>query len=290
MTDARLQNIIRRSRYWESTMLSVVKITHSTVQAVPYAHEHPDFYELVIVWEGHARHHFKGKTIPISAGHVFLVPPRVEHVYLKPGPLSIYNVIFGEELLPTFQHDLMGLQGFQLLFHASPENVLRLDPAYFPEIIKLVEEMETGQRNIHSGAKTMLLSNFLRLLLLVSEHSGADAQQGGPSHVLPLSQLLAALDSRYGEDWSLKSMTAFTRMSDSNFRHQFRNLTGMSPIGYLLKLRLHKAAAMLSISDSSIAQTASRCGFVDSNYFSRQFRREFGQSPSRFRHQGRGGV
>lgn len=57
----------------------------------------------------------------------------------------------------------------------------------------------------------------------------------------------------------------------------------MSPIGYLLKLRLHKAAAMLSISDLSIAAVAFRCGFEDSNYFSRQFRREFDQSPSRFR-------
>ena len=78
-------------------------------------------------------------------------------------------------------------------------------------------------------------------------------------------------------------MAAFVKMSPVNFRLEFKRLTGVPPGNYLLKARLGKASLMLMLPGKSIAEVALACGFQDSNYFSRQFRAEYGQTPRAFR-------
>ncbi|MBR4666500.1 MAG: helix-turn-helix domain-containing protein [Lentisphaeria bacterium] len=56
-----------------------------------------------------------------------------------------------------------------------------------------------------------------------------------------------------------------------------------------MKIRLQHAGDLLINSNSSIAEIAEQCGFYDSNYFCKQFRRAFAVSPRSFRQQYRSG-
>jgi AraC-like DNA-binding protein len=57
-------------------------------------------------------------------------------------------------------------------------------------------------------------------------------------------------------------------------------ITGYSTISYVLKVKLHKARRMLAETSSKIADVSEACGFQDSSYFSRAFKKEFGFTPS----------
>ena len=72
-------------------------------------------------------------------------------------------------------------------------------------------------------------------------------------------------------------------MAPSTLLPVFRKVTGYSPIDYLLHVRLAKAAELLLKSELSIFEIASECGFTDSNYFSRQFRKYYNSSPRDYR-------
>ncbi len=52
---------------------------------------------------------------------------------------------------------------------------------------------------------------------------------------------------------------------------------------YVLATRLAKATDMLTDGDMNITEIAFRCGFHDSNYFTRQFRQAFGMPPRDYR-------
>ena len=52
---------------------------------------------------------------------------------------------------------------------------------------------------------------------------------------------------------------------------------------YLLDLRLRVAAEKLMSEKSTVTDIAFQCGFNDSNYFTKLFRRKYGQSPRAFR-------
>ena len=85
------------------------------------------------------------------------------------------------------------------------------------------------------------------------------------------------------EEHSLQSLSAVAQMSQSNFRMQFRALTGYSPIDYLIRLRLKQAAMLMLYTDLRFSEIMSLVGFSDSSYFTRQFRSVLGKTPRDFR-------
>lgn len=85
------------------------------------------------------------------------------------------------------------------------------------------------------------------------------------------------------EPHPLSYYAEFCHLSVSRFSHLFAAGIGMTPGEYLNTLRLEQAKTLLFESDLPIGTVALRAGFSDANYFSRLFRKRFGQSPSSFR-------
>ena len=71
-------------------------------------------------------------------------------------------------------------------------------------------------------------------------------------------------------------------LSDST-RVLSRVTTGMTPNDYIRKIRLEKAAELLLTTNMTAAEVAYKVGFDDQYYFSKSFKRYFGQPPSQYR-------
>ncbi len=71
-------------------------------------------------------------------------------------------------------------------------------------------------------------------------------------------------------------------MSISQLSRKLNGITGFSTISYVLQIKLSKAKKMLTESNVTVADVSDACGFYDSNYFSRVFKKEFGVTPSQF--------
>jgi len=72
-------------------------------------------------------------------------------------------------------------------------------------------------------------------------------------------------------------------MTEVTFRREFRKLFRMTPLKFIIRLRIHRACARLSESANPVGIVASECGFDDQNYFTRQFRNVMSMTPSEFR-------
>lgn len=77
-------------------------------------------------------------------------------------------------------------------------------------------------------------------------------------------------------------------LSYETFRKKFREAVGISPGHYLLDSRIDRAAALLHQGRFTIKEIATQMNFCDEFYFSRCFKRRFGQSPRAFRRRVRG--
>ncbi len=74
-------------------------------------------------------------------------------------------------------------------------------------------------------------------------------------------------------------------LSTSRFRAVFKAAVGMSPLHYLLNLRLQQAQRLLIRTNLSVQEVAAQSGFEDPFHFSRFFKKKCGTSPSSFRKQ-----
>jgi AraC-like DNA-binding protein len=98
-----------------------------------------------------------------------------------------------------------------------------------------------------------------------------------------LSAVLGFLNREFGKHITSEDILKRIPMSRSTLNRNFSKAFGMTPMRYLNKLRLDHAAELLASSNLSISEIARQCGFEDSNYFTRAFRRKFGITPGQWR-------
>ena len=98
-----------------------------------------------------------------------------------------------------------------------------------------------------------------------------------------LGELISLLENNYTEHWTIRKISKIAAMAPSTLLPVFKKVTGYSPIEYLLQVRLSKAADLLEKTVKPISEIAEECGFPDSNYFSRQFKKRYNISPRDYR-------
>jgi AraC-like DNA-binding protein len=72
-------------------------------------------------------------------------------------------------------------------------------------------------------------------------------------------------------------------VSEAHLQELFRAAAGVSPMEYVIRLRLRRAMDLLARTGLPVGQVAERCGFASPYYFARLFRRRLGVAPSGYR-------
>lgn len=91
------------------------------------------------------------------------------------------------------------------------------------------------------------------------------------------------IDFYYNTELSLSWLARQCAVSESHLSTAFRKETGMTVTDYINKTRIRQALILLNTTSLPVGEISSRCGFFDSNYFSRVFRKFQGQSPKQYR-------
>jgi AraC-like DNA-binding protein len=104
--------------------------------------------------------------------------------------------------------------------------------------------------------------------------------------VPPARHLLRAkdlADARYFEPLDVDDLARAAGLSRAHFSREFRRAFGESPHAYLLTRRLERAAALLRMTDSSVAEICFSVGLQSVGSFTTSFTRTFGMSPTAYR-------
>ena len=94
---------------------------------------------------------------------------------------------------------------------------------------------------------------------------------------------LTLLHARNNRRWTVTSLARELGASRSAFADRFTSAIGESPMRYLSRHRLRRAADWLRERRRSVTSVALDAGYQSEAAFSRAFKREFGQSPARWR-------
>jgi AraC-like DNA-binding protein len=97
-----------------------------------------------------------------------------------------------------------------------------------------------------------------------------------------LARVLAALQARPAEPWTLPRMAREAGLSRSLFADRFRRVVGTTPAAHLTQLRLQIAQAQLA-RGRSITQAAEAAGYGSASALSRAFQARLGVAPSQWR-------
>jgi AraC family transcriptional activator FtrA len=99
----------------------------------------------------------------------------------------------------------------------------------------------------------------------------------------PLSGTLAWAVANLGEPLTVSGMAQHARMSDRTFARRFREVTGTTPLRWVLRQRILAAQRRLESSEDPVERIAQDCGFGTGATLRLHFGREVGVSPTRYR-------
>ena len=100
---------------------------------------------------------------------------------------------------------------------------------------------------------------------------------------LRIKKALLFIERNYAEDITIDDIARSAEISVSTCLRLFSTVLGTTPVQYLIRHRLQKAAEELQReSGKTIAEIAYACGFSDASYFNRCFRKAYAMTPSEY--------
>ncbi len=237
-----------------------------------------DYYLIHTVLSGFGKFIIRGKTYDCAKGDTFVI---------FPGELFYYQA---DERQPW--HYLwaafVGHGAAELLtsLAISPEHPIISD-CFHPKITECYRQLhDCFQSDYVPELSNLEACGWIRLLL---HRFGAakrqlevsdPARDGATDHII--KQAIQFLTLQYTQSISIEQMSNMLGYHRTHLCKLFKQSTGVSPMQYLLKIRMRRAEYLLSTS-MTIEQVASSVGFGDALYFSKKFRKWSGQSPSEYR-------
>lgn len=102
-------------------------------------------------------------------------------------------------------------------------------------------------------------------------------------HLRTLEPTLTFLHQNIHRKLTLREIAEHAGLSVSYVSSLFKQQTGMSPMDYLIHLKMQHACALLSLQQKGVHEVAYEIGYTDPYYFSRIFKKVIGASPLHYR-------
>lgn len=251
-------------------------------------HDH-DYSEMVIITSGGGVHIAGEESVPLHKGDVLILHPGVVHGYDRIADLRLINVMYDRQKLAVPMLDCWQLPFFDRVYPgknlpdaaAVLRPVVTLDDEALTAATELCGELESELKTLRPGNQFGAFTKFMELLLLLARHSTEKKLTRG--NRIGIDNAIAYIDEHFTENIPVEKMLKIANMSRRNFFRWFRISTGYTPMEFVIRKRLQLAVRYLNNTDKSIGELAILCGFYDSNFFCKQFRKEFHCSPREFR-------
>lgn len=124
-----------------------------------------------------------------------------------------------------------------------------------------------------------LILNELYFYLLQSEQGGyirSLLSQDG--NIAKIANATKILERKFADTLNMSALAEEVGMSVAGFYAHFKSVTSMTPLQYQKSLRLNAAREKLQ-AGVSVSETAYQVGYESPSQFSREYKRQFGESP-----------
>jgi AraC-like DNA-binding protein/mannose-6-phosphate isomerase-like protein (cupin superfamily) len=250
-------------------------------------HSH-EYAELVIVLSGRGIHLTDQGHYPLEEGDVFVISGNHRHGFKDPKDLRLCNIMFDPAQSLAYNRDLKRMLGYPALFepasplpgHGGERLHLSTDEmVYVTSIIStLKSEFDGKAEGRQSIVKNLFQVMAVYLCRLYADHKGHTAPP-----LIRMTRVAAHIQEHFRTALSIDDLARMAHLSRSQFQRTFKRAYHITPLQYILKLRLHEACEMLKDPNLDITNIAFDVGFSSSSFFATQFKQYMGEPPSEYR-------
>lgn len=283
------EGLLNSSNFLPVIIQTIERIQDSTWSTEPNRH---DNYEMVYMKKGYAVFEISGQKVEMGPNDIVIIKPMQYHKLIVKSESGCEFIV----LYFTFENRINGehaqipaedFLNFVSNKGESPYISLKVSPKN--EIVVLLNRILKERKSSEPGSEFL---NYLLIMELFVLLSRALKMEWENSVKLKSSKLKELIDisinyihNNFERDISLGDIAKYVFLSPSYFTRAFKEQTGMSPISYLLKIRIERAKEMLVDTGLKISDIALSVGFSNQQRFNEMFKKYAGLTPLQYRKQ-----
>lgn len=243
---------------------------------------HHSSAEIMLVLEGHIKALIGTAYYECKKGDILFIPPSTIHEVLSlTDDAAIQGIVY--------EFSLVYVEGLQLdfselfLHNQRAPYIVGNDHPCHNELCQYIENTLIVYQNFSAGSKIQIVSNLLlfmsRLIQIFSLEVSAHDK-----NYKKLRTVLQYIDEHFTEKIQISELSELIHVCDDRLIRLFKQVTGETPIEYIMNLRIESAIKMLSSTDAPVSDIAEACGFGSATYMTRVFKRRLKTTPGKYRH------
>ncbi|TVP75160.1 MAG: AraC family transcriptional regulator [Puniceicoccaceae bacterium] len=231
-----------------------------------------DEFQIVFIESGSG--YFESATLPhtpVSAGTALLLFPGEWHRY-------------GPDSKTGWRETWVGYKGSDATrimhqFFSPQESILRTNRN--TELVELFDRLLHWVDQDITGRDQIAASHILLILAFLMAEKAVEPNSGH-SNAAIVRRAKAAMLQQLDQRTDLLALARHVGCSYSRFRFAFKQQTGYAPREFENRIKLNRSRDLLLHNGLSVSDTADALGYSSVYYFSRAFKRAFGQSPQQW--------
>lgn len=249
-----------------------------------------EFFEMVYVKKGNAVFEIAGQIAVIGPNDIVIIKPKQPHkliVKSKAGcEFIVLNFKFTNQMNSEFSE--ISLEYF-LNFVRNKESgsFITLKVSQKNEIILLLNRILKEKENVEIGSEFLNYLLMLELFVLISRALKMEWENSIKDKSPKLKELIFIsakyIDNNFERDISIGDIARYVFLSSSYFTRAFKEEMRISPMSYLLKVRVDRAKELLVETPLKISDIALNVGFSNQQRFNEIFKKHTDQSPLKYR-------
>lgn len=251
-------------------------------------HRH-DYHELIWTRRGTGQHLIDGAVSLVEPNSVTLIGRGQVHVFERASGLYGAVVRFGDELL---QGDPSGRTNPAWLLGSRGAHRVMVPTGDVPRLESLIETLAAeGRRPADSRTVDLQRHFLLGLLLWVERWFDATRTQHRDADDGDLQlyrRFTHVLERDFARHHDAPHYADELRVPQAALSKALTEVTGRGTKELITERRMLEAARLLRFTDLTVGEVGFRAGFTDQLYFSRAFKRHYGEAPMAYRERVRG--
>lgn len=260
----------------------------------PHWHEE---IEIVYFQEGHFILETNMERYPVDSEAIYFIRSGELHRIFSANRCAESAVVFSPYLLTFLSNDaaqrrLLGPLADDTLL--LPRCIHSTDPGFgqvLSEYQKIVRQChnQDGIDVIEATPQLFIKAALLNILGICSEHGLLTSKQPSrDQNIEDLKRILSYIHTHYMERIYVRDLAGLLSLNEQYFCRMFKKAIGQSPMAYVNAYRIRRACALLRDSTQPVTDICLECGFSNFGNFLREFRKQTGLTPLKYRRKSHG--
>jgi AraC-like DNA-binding protein len=255
------------------------------------SHAH-DFLEIAVIGTGHGRHVTSQGEHTLLRGEVVILRPGAWHGFRDCADLTVANCCLSAQALRTELAALHDIPTLRRMLWTDPMTsgthgvaVVTVEHTAADEAITEIGLLE---RDLTAKAGPgRVLGRLVAVLGTLTDGRDLDPTTVASTMHPAVTATVTRLEATPAQQWRMDDLAREVNLDPTYLGRLFTRHVGLTPMGFLARVRAERAATLLAHSTLPTAQVGATVGWDNPTYFARRFRTLVGLTPTEYRHRNR---